>query len=259
MKRREFLSAGGACLLLPRLVHAQSGVEVARFSALRAGDPLPAWLAPYVFENQPKHTQFSLVEDEGRVVLRAQARASTSGLIREMRVDPSAHPILGWRWKVMNLIANSNLATKQGDDFPARLYVTFELDLDTLPAGERLKLRIGRFLYGPKLPLAALCYVWDTRAAVGTIVPNAYTDRVRMVVVESGPARIGRWVDYERNVLEDYRRAFGADPGAGGTGGVDAPSVPMVNGVIFSSDTDNTGETAVALFGDTEFRPRPPS
>jgi hypothetical protein len=244
--RREFLLAGGAWLLLPCPVCAQSGVEVARFSALRAGGPLPAWLAPYVFENQPKHTRFSLVEDDGRVVLRAEAHASTSGLIRQMRVDPNAHPILGWRWKVMNLIAKSDLATKQGDDFPARLYVTFEFDLETLPLSERLRLRIGRLLYGPNMPLAALCYVWDTRAPVGTIAPNAYTERVRMVVVESGPARLGRWVDYERNVLEDYRKAFRADPLA-------------VNGVVFSSDADNTGESAVALFGDTEFRSRPRS
>lgn len=246
MNRRVFLSLGGASLLMPGLLCAQSSIEVARFSALRAGEPLPAWLAPHVFDNQPKHTQFSLVEDEGRVALRADARASASGLIREMRVDPKTHPILAWRWKVMNLIAKSDLSTRQGDDFPARLYVTFELDLDTLPAGERLKLRMARLLYGPKLPLAALCYVWDTKAPVGTMAPNAYTDRVRMVVVESGPARLGRWVDYERDVIADYRKAFAAEPAA-------------VNGIIFSSDTDNTGESTIAYFGDTEFRPRPPS
>lgn len=246
MNRRVFLSFGGACLLLPRLVRAQSGVDVARFSALRAGGPLPAWLAPYVFENQPKHTQYSLVEDEGRVALRAEARASASGLIREIRVDPKTHPILAWRWKVMNLIGKSDLATKEGDDFPVRLYVTFELDLDTLPARERLRLHMGRLLYGPKLPLAALCYVWDTKVPVGTMVPSAYTDRVRMVVVESGPARLGRWVDYQRDVFADYRKAFAAEPAA-------------VNGIVFSSDTDNTGESTIAYFGDTEFRPRPPS
>ena len=241
-----FLLLGGASLLMPTLVRAQSSIAIARFSALRAGDPLPAWLAPQTFDNQPKHTQFSLVEDEGRVALRAEARASASGLIRELRVDTNTNPILVWRWKVMNLIAKSDLSTRQGDDFPARLYVTFELDLDNLPAGERLRLRMARLLYGPKLPLAALCYVWDTRAPVGTIAPNAHTDRVRMVVVESGPARLGRWVDYQRDVFADYRKAFAAEPAA-------------VNGIVFSSDTDNTGESTIAFFGDTEFRPRPPS
>ena len=245
MRRRSFLGFCGAGLCLPSLLWAQSGVDVARFSDLRAGDPLPGWLAPYVFENQPRHTRFSLVEDEGRVALRAEARASSSGLIRELRVDPRAYPILGWRWKVMNLIGKSDLFTKEGDDFPARLYVTFDLDLDTLPAGERLKLRMGRFLYGPKLPLAALCYVWDTKVPAGTMAPNAYTDRVRMVVVESGPARLGRWLEHERNIFDDYRKAFGADPGA-------------VNGIVFSSDTDNTGENSLAFFGDTAFRASAP-
>lgn len=245
MSRRAFLAICAAGLCMPGPVRAQPGIDVARFSALRAGDALPGWLAPYVFENQPRHTQFSLVEDEGRVVLRAEARASASGLIREMRVDPRQFPILGWRWKVMNLIARSDLTTKQGDDFPARLYVTFDLDLDTLPAGEQIKLRMGRLIYGPKLPLAALCYVWDTRAPVETIAPNAYSDRVRMVVVDSGAASLGRWVGHERNIFDDYRMAFGADPRA-------------VNGIVFSSDTDNTGENAVAFFGDAGFRPRPP-
>ncbi len=75
------------------------------------------------------------------------------------------------------------------------------------------------------------------------MAPNAYTDRVRMAVVDSGVANIGRWVEHERNLIDDYRKAFGADPGA-------------VNGVVFSSDTDNTGAHAVALFGDTRFGPR---
>ena len=243
MNRRVFLTISGAGLLMPGILSAQPRVEVARFSALRAGDPLPGWLAPHVFDHQPRRTQFSLVEDEGRVALRAEARASASGMVREIRVDPGTHPVLAWRWKVMNLIVKSDLTTKQGDDFPARVYVTFELDLATLPAGERLKLRMARLLYGQRLPLAALCYVWDTKAPVGTMVPNAYTDRVHTVVVDSGPTRLGRWVDCRRDVLADYRRAFAADPDG-------------VNGVVFSSDTDNTGETAVALFGDAEFGPR---
>jgi hypothetical protein len=44
-------------------------------------------------------------------------------------------------------------------------------------------------------------------------------------------------------VVEDFRRAFGAD-------------APAINGVIVSTDTDNTGETAEAYYGDVEFRAR---
>lgn len=220
-----------------------------RFSALSAGSRLPDTFQPWVFEDQPRRTRYALVENEGAVVLRAQAEASTSGLIRQVRIDLRTHPMLAWRWKAMNLVNRGNLARKDGDDFALRVYVTFEVDLDKLPAGERLKLTVARMVYGDRLPLAALCYVWDARAPLGTIVPNAYTDRVRMIVAESGPERVGRWVKIERNVREDYLRAFGP-----GNGGPSAQAVPEVNAVIISTDTDNTGEAVEAYYGDIEFR-----
>jgi hypothetical protein len=240
--RRGFLALAGA-LLVPRFGRAADAIEAMRFSALRPGDPLPEWLKPYAFEGRPRHTQYALVEDAGRTVLRARANASTSGLIRELRADLRSHPLLAWRWKVMTLLERSDIATKQGDDFPARLYVTFDLDIATLPIGERVKLRIARALWGEQVPLAALCYVWDTRAPQDTIAPNAYTDRVQMVVADSGPALLGRWVERMRDVAADYRRAFGLE-------------APAVNGVVVSADTDNTGETAESWFGDIEFRSR---
>ena len=219
-----------------------------RFSALKAGEALPANIRPHTFSDQPRHTRFSLVEDEGTVVLRAQAQASASGLARELRVDLRTHPLLRWRWKATNLVAKGNLASKAGDDFAARIYVAFDLDLETLPAGERIRLGLARMMYGEGLPLAVLCYVWDARAPLDTFAPNAYTDRVRMIVAESGAARLGRWVGLERNVYRDYQRAF---PGAAGSA---SPSVvPPVKAVIVSSDTDNTGESVEAFFGDISF------
>lgn len=223
-------------------------IDVMRFSALKAGDALPASIKPYTFADRPRHTRYALVEDEGTVVLRAQADASTSGLVRDLRVDPRTHPILRWRWKPMRLLARSDIATKAGDDFVARVYVAFDLDIDTLPVGDRLNLGIARMIYGASVPLAVLCYVWDARAAVDTVVPNAYTDRVRMIVAESGPARVGRWVSVERNVFRDYQRAFGAAAGSA------APlAVPTINAVIVSTDTDNTGESVETFYGDLWF------
>ncbi|MGH7023888.1 MAG: DUF3047 domain-containing protein, partial [Caulobacteraceae bacterium] len=108
----------------------------------------------------------------------------------------------------------------------------------------RLGVEIARALYGPDAPAAALCYVWATRAPVGTFAPNAYSGRVQMVVVESGEAALGRWRAYDRDVAADYRRAFGAAP-------------PRVKGVLVSTDADNTGETAEAYYGDVSFRSRP--
>jgi hypothetical protein len=86
--------------------------------------------------------------------------------------------------------------------------------------------------------------VWDTRAAVGTVAPNAYTNRVRMIVLESGPARLGQWVEERRNVYDDYVKAFGSTP-------------PPVSGVAIMTDTDDTGESAVAWYGDITLEPAP--
>lgn len=239
--RRAFLALS---IALAWPARAQTAIEAMPFSSLKAGAPLPEWLRPFAFEGRPRHTEFALVADEGRTVLRARAEASTSGLVRELRVDLRSHPILAWRWKAANLLAKSDLATKDGDDFPVRLYVTFDLDAAQLSLGERAQLALARMIYGASTPVAALCYVWDGRVGVGTIVPNAYTDRVRMVVAESGPAHLGRWRTYERNVADDFRRAFGLEP-------------PAVNALIVSADTDNTGERAESWFGDIAFRARP--
>ena len=217
-RRRQFL---GFLLLIPYggRARAQSSIEAMPFSSLKPGAPLPDWLKSYAFPNRPRHTEFAFVEDEGRTVLRARANASTSGIARAIAVDPRRHPILSWRWKVMNLIAKSDMNTKAGDDFPARLYVSFN--------GLR----------------RALCYVWDGRRAPGSIAPNAYSERVQMVVADSGPALLARWVSHERDWTADFRRAFGEEP-------------QQTDGVIVSADTDNTGESAESYFGDVAFRSR---
>jgi hypothetical protein len=64
-----------------------------------------------------------------------------------------------------------------------------------------------------------------------------------MIVVESGARRVGEWVEVERDILADYRRAFNEDP-------------PPVSGVAVMTDTDQTGASATAWFGDIVFRAR---
>lgn len=243
--RRRFLAAAVAALA-PTGAFAQARIDVMRFSALQAGAPLPVELKAYALENQPRHTAYALVADEGRTVLRARADASSSGIIRELRADPATHPILAWRWKATRLVAKGDLATREGDDYAARLYVTFDLDTALLGAADRMRIGLARMVYGPRVPVAALCYVWDGRAPVGTIVPNAYTDRVRMVVADSGPAKLGAWVSHERDVAADFRKAF-------------AMEAPAVNAVIVSTDTDNSGESVETYYGDISFTPRRPS
>ena len=143
----------------------------------------------------------------------------------------------------MRALERSDLATRAGDDFAARLYVTFDVDRESLSAAERMRIGAARMLYGADVPIAALCYVWDTKAAPGTFAPSAYTDRVRMIVVDSGARNLGRWRGTSATSLEDFRKAFGGE-------------APPIRATIVSTDTDNTGETAETYYGDVEFRAR---
>jgi hypothetical protein len=214
-------------------------LEVGRFSENRPRSGLPEGWKPLTFKKIPKPTVYELVTDDSAVVVKAISDAAASGLTREVRIDPAVFGVVQWRWKVENLLTRSDVTRKSGDDYPARLYITFEYDPDKVSFGRRLKYKAGRALFGD-IPIAALNYIWDTKTPMGTVVDNAFTDFAKMIVVESGAAKVGLWVEESRNVYEDYKQAFGEDP-------------PMINGVAIMTDTDNTRERAVAYYGDIRF------
>ncbi len=236
----------GACVTLwvvmtPAWLLAQNTpmLEVGKFSANEPRASLPNGWKPLTFKKIPKLTTYELVKDGAQVVVKAVSDSSASGLTKEVRIDPKEFPIVQWRWKVENLLQKSDATRKDGDDYPARLYITFEYDPDKVSFGKKLKYKAGQALFGD-IPIGAINYVWETKAPVGAIIDNAYTDFVKMVVVESGPGQVGRWVDESRNIYEDYKKAFGEEP-------------PVINGIAIMSDTDNTKERAVAYYGDIEF------
>lgn len=214
----------------------QSVIEVGRFSVSEPGPGLPKGWKPLTFKKIPKLTTYELVKDGGQVVVKATSEASASGLTKEVNIDPKEFPILQWRWKVENLLKNSDATRKDGDDYPARLYITFAYDPDKVSLGKKLKYKAGQVLFGD-IPIGAINYVWERKAPVDSMIDNAYTDFVKMVVVESGPQNLGIWVNESRNIYEDYKKAFGEEP-------------PMINGVAIMSDTDNTKEQATAYYGD---------
>lgn len=215
-------------------------LSVGAFSALQPGAALPERWQPLGVARDKPPTRYTLVTDSGVTVLRADAVASVAALSRPIKVNLTAFPLLTWRWKVANVLKNSDIRAKAGDDYPARVYVMFDYPLEKLSFADRTKLRLARTLHDPNLPAATLCYVWDSKAPAGTIVPSSYTNLMRMIVVESGASRVNQWLAVERDVAADFKAAFGED-------------APAVTAVAIATDTDNTGETAIAFFGDISF------
>lgn len=218
-------------------------ITVASFSGATVGQTVPEGWEPLTFKKIPRQTKYEVVTDGDTTVIRADSDASASGLTRAVRIDPREYPIIRWRWKVENLLKRSDVSRKDGDDYPARLYITFEYEADKVGLSKRLKYAAGRAIFGD-IPIGAINYIWETNTPVGTVVENAYTDFARMIVIESGPKNVGSWVDEERNILNDYKMAFGEDP-------------PLINGVAIMTDTDNTKERATAYYGDITFAKHP--
>jgi len=217
-------------------------VEAARFSAGRAGEAPPGDWSPFTVWPFGTRTEYALVESGPGVVLEARADGSASGLYRRIRIDPARYPVVEWRWRILEPLAHADPRVPSREDSPARLVICFHGDVKRLDIGERNTLRFYRALTGELLPYAMLMYTWSSDAPVGTIAHSVHTDKIQMIVVENGGGRTGEWREFRRNVLEDYRRAFGEEP-----------SDIVAVGVM--TDADHTPAKARTQYGDITFRP----
>lgn len=225
----------GILLLLafPLLAAAQ---EVPAFSQIES---LEQGWEPLTFQDIERHSQYELVTVDGTQVVKAQTDGSASGLVTLIRVPTEAEPVLRWRWKVSNVYDKGNARRRNGDDYPARIYVAFEFEPDKAGFFERMKRAAVETFFDAQLPGNALNYIWANTLPQGSIVPNPFTETTQMVAVNSGKDQVGQWVTVERNIVADYREAFGAEP-------------PPIVGIGIMSDSDNTGESATAWYGDIE-------
>jgi hypothetical protein len=235
-----------APLALCAMALALEPAAIAPFSGAQPGPALPSGWNLLTLPRM-KAPEFTLVRDDGVTVLHVHSDAAVGSAAFRLDADPRAKGRLTWRWKVDHSLATARWGMKEGDDFAARVYISFDVPETTLTFTQRAKMKLAKLIYGADLPVAAICYVWDNRQPVGTNAWNPYTDRLRMVVLESGNSRAGEWVAESRDVEADFRAAFGASwPGP----------TPAINGVAVSSDTDQTLETVNAWFGDLRLEER---
>ncbi len=176
---------------------------------------------------------------DGVQALEVHSAASMSLMARPLNINLQATPVLCWRWRVDAVIAQANMNQRQGDDYAARVYVSFQLPESAMSFGLRTKLRLARSIWGSELPDAALNYVWDNQHPVDTQQPNVYTDRAMMVVQRRGNQDAGRWVEERRDILKDVTRHFSAQ----------ARAVQLA----VTADSDNTRQSAHAGFADFHF------
>ena len=210
---------------------------VGNFSGLDPAAELPEQWEPMTFSDIDAHTSYSLVRDNDRTVIRAHSRNAASGLIRRLRIDPQKYPRLQWSWKIDHVLEKGDVTSKAGDDYAARLYVAFAFEPEQSSLWQRMKRKAAHAFTDQEIPGSALNYIWASNATPETVVPSPFEQRSRMIVLQSGNTRSGQWIPEKRNILEDYRRAFGKEP-------------PEIIGIGIMTDTDNTGEETTGYYGD---------
>jgi hypothetical protein len=206
-------------------------------------DTLEAW-RPLTFPKIERHSRYAIESDGENRVLRAEADASASAIVHTVRFEVHRFPEIRWRWKIEKTLVKGDAKTKAGDDYPIRVYVIFAYDPRQASLGQRIQYGAAKAIYGQYPPHSSLNYIWANREHPEAILPNAYTDRAQMFPLQQGGARAGQWIEERRNILMDYRQAFGTE-------------APQTATVAIMADTDDTGEHVSAWVDDLEVSAQP--
>lgn len=173
----------------------------------------------------PKY-DLTIVDNDGHRVLHLKSKDEGSTVTRAIKgkVDLKRTPVLAWSWKAVTLPRGGNACKAATDDQAIQLYVTW-----------------------PRFPEAVrsltLGYIWDTSAPVGTVCKSEKSRTVTYLVVQSGTANLGKWVEERRNVAEDFRKVYG-----------EAPENPAA--VSVAIDSNDTRSEAESFIGPIVFRAR---
>ncbi len=206
--------------------------------------PAAPWFVAGLPMQKKPLTRFDIVELDGKRVLRVEAERSYGNLVHPL---PSAEAgrFLSWRWRVDLPNDRADLRSRAGDDSAAEICVMFNLPLQAVPFVDRQVVRLARSHSTELLPTATVCYVWDAHFPVGTVMDNAFTRRIRLIILRGADMAPKTWRIERRDVHADFLRLFGDE----------ATEVPDIVGVGIGADADNTQSRSLAYVVDLRLEP----
>ncbi|MDD5044902.1 MAG: DUF3047 domain-containing protein [Candidatus Omnitrophica bacterium] len=163
---------------------------------------------------------YEVVPDKKKSYLLADSNQTCSGIFYKIRFNPNNEPMISWKWKVLQFPKKAGTAEGgwlEKDDYAARVYVIFPALIFT--------------------NIRCIEYVWDEFMARDTVMTSPYYGNIKIIVAESGTKHSKGWFAVERNVFEDYKKAFGSNPGE-------------VGAIAIMTDADNSLSTAEAEYTD---------
>jgi hypothetical protein len=196
---------------------------------------------PWSLTPSKNQTSYSLQRYQGKMVIRADADSSASGLLVPLKPRNIQGQELIWEWKALGHIEDADNTQGHTDDAPLRLFLAFDGDKSKLSLKDQMAFELAQLISGHELPYATLMYIWSSIPHGKQIIPNKYTSRLKMIIVDSGDEHVGTWRKHQRNIEEDFRNAFQEEPG-------------KLIGVGIMTDTDNTKTLVKAIYGDIEIK-----
>ena len=206
--------------------------------------PNPPWKVVGLPQQSKPFTRFSVVDIDGKRAVKIEADLSYGNIVHQLK-EYAAPAQLSWQWRIEKPIEAADLHEKRGDDTAVKVCVVFDMPMDNVPFTERQLLRLARSKTTDLVPTATLCYVWDPKLPAGTTLDNAFTRRMRYIVLESGTDRLNKWVAEKRDVGADFLKLFSDE----------IRTVPPILGVVIGADSDNTQSKSVAYVSGISLEP----
>jgi len=203
-----------ALLVVAQPARAEDRVVVADFSSAGAAGKVPAG---WELSEKSGKADLAVVKDGDVSAVRFRSAKTSFSIQKEVSVDLKKLPMLTWKWKVTKLPVGGDFRKSATDDQAAQLFVAFSKS-------------------------KAIVYVWSSTVKKGLMQSTSPAPfmTLKVVVVESGPAKLGKWVSESRNVYQDYKKLFGSEP-------------PPVSGVRLQINSQHTGTSAESYFADVAF------
>ena len=206
--------------------------------------PPPPWHVVGLPLQTKPFTHFEIVALDGKRVLRVEANRSYGNLVHPLPGGkPGRH--LSWRWRVDLPNELANLRVTGGDDSAVEVCVMFDLPMNALPFVDRQWVRLARSHSAELLPTATVCYVWDAHFPIGSVLDNAFTRRVRLMVLRGANTPLTVWSSERRDLHADFLLLFGDE----------ASTVPDIVGVTIGADADNTQSRSLSYIADLVLQP----
>ncbi|UCD70723.1 MAG: DUF3047 domain-containing protein [Syntrophobacterales bacterium] len=226
----------------PSPLAAADRIAIGKFLLGKEANGSPKGWKTVTYFNTPP-TSYKVVKYRGRYVLKAEGIGTSSSLFREVKAELNDYPIISWRWKISNVIRQAIETQKDRNDSAARVIVVFRIGMEEMPPWYGLKYLVRGILrrnepIGPRIE-----YIWGNKIEKGQILDNPSVKQSKVIILESGERKANRWIWEKRNLLDDYKAAFGTDSQG-------------ILGLGIQTDTDQSNEGVTAYYGEIFLRKR---